>query len=347
MMKKTRITELFGIQYPIIQAPMNWITGPELVAAVSNAGGLGTLGPNAGYTTPSYDAQEVGERLRTQIRKVRTLTNKPFAVNLPVGGEISNRCVEVAMEEKVPVAIVIYGTPDMYTSRLKSAGITVVHAVSNVEQAVKAQEAGVDAVVAEGYEGGGHLGKNDLTTMVLTPQIVRHIKIPVIAGGGIFDGRGLVAARALGAEAIYMGTRFIATHECDAHPDLKQAVIEAKDTSTVVIGKKVGRTLRLIHNDFSKSYIEKDNEGATADELMKLWAYPSDKVRNPLSRMYYAFVKGDIKDGAPAAGANSGAINQLVGAGELVHSIMEEAEHIVRGLADGESVETNAALRNS
>jgi len=336
MHNRTRITELFGIDYPIIQAPMNWITGAGIVSAVSNAGGLGTLGPNAGYTTPSYDPEEVCERLRSQIRKVRELTNKPFAVNLPVGGEefrkISDRCVEVAIEEKVPVAVVVMGSPDMYTRKLQSAGIKVVHAVTTVKQALRAEAAGVDALVAEGYEGGGHLGNTDLSTMVLIPQVVSKVKIPVIAGGGIYDGRGLVAARALGAEAVYMGTRFVATLECDAHPDFKQAIIDAEDTSTVVVGKKLGHNLRIIKNEFSKAYFEKDSQGEPASELNKIWAYPADTSSDPLSRMYYAFVKGDIKNGAPAAGAISGAVNEIISAGELVKRIMEEAEKVVNNL---------------
>ena len=336
MIDKTRITEMFGIQYPVIQAPMNWITGANLAAAVSNAGGLGTLGPNAGQTTPTYDPKEVAERLRHQIHKVRELTEKPFAVNLPVGGEdmraISDGCVRVVIEEKAPVAVVVMGSPDMYTAALKDAGVKVVHSTTTVRQAVRAEKAGVHAVVASGYEGGGHLGRTDLTTMVLVPQVVNSVKIPVIAAGGISGGRGLVAAMALGAEAVYMGTRFIATRECDAHPDFKQRVLEAEDTGTVVIGKKIGRFLRTINNEFSREYMDKESRGYPEGELLKAWAYPGDASGHPLSRMYHAFVKGDMSQGAPAAGAISGAVNDIVSAGDLVRNIMAESATVLENL---------------
>ncbi|MDO8491463.1 MAG: nitronate monooxygenase, partial [Dehalococcoidia bacterium] len=260
-MLKTRLCELLGIEYPIIQAPMNWITGADLVAAVSSAGGIGTLGPNAGQKTPTTDPIEVGERLRAQIRKVRSITDKPFIVNIAVGSgdakKFSDAYVRVAIEERVAAAITVMGGPQVYTKTLKDAGVKVMHAVTTVRHAVRAEAEGVDVVICEGIDGGGHLGAEDHTVMTLTPQVVDAVKIPVVAGGGIVDSRGLVAALALGAEAVYMGTRFLVTKESDAHPNMKEAVLKAGDSDTVVVGKRTGTGMfRLIKNKFSLKYQE-------------------------------------------------------------------------------------------
>ena len=222
-MIKNRIGELLGIRYPLIQAPMNWSSGAELAAAVSNAGALGTLGPNAGAESITDDVELTGERLREQIRKVRELTGKPFAVNIPIGiGEglkYSKKCVEVVLEEAVPVVITSVGGPDVYTTILQEEGIKVFHAISTARHARKAEESGVDAVVCEGFEAGGHKGFTELTTLVLTPLVADTVKIPVITGGGIGDARGILAALALGADAVYMGTRFMATKGIRKSPE--------------------------------------------------------------------------------------------------------------------------------
>jgi len=243
-MLKTRICDLLGIEYPIIQAPMNWITGANLAAAVSNAGGLGTLGPNAGVTGVTEDVALTGERLRGEIQKMKLLTGKPFAVNFPIGfgtvKDFADRCAEVALEEGIHAAITSMGSPRVYTDRFKEAGVKVFHLVTSVKQALKAEDAGVDAVVAQGFEAGGHSGADELPTLVLVPQVADAVKIPVVAAGGIADARGFVAALVMGAEAVYMGTRFLATLECDAHPNLKQAVLNADDTATIAWGKKLG-----------------------------------------------------------------------------------------------------------
>src|SRR4030042_1645984 len=248
-MKGNRICQLLGIRYPIVQAPMNWIPGADLVAAVSNAGGLGTLGPNAGADTITRDVVGPAERLRRQIRKVKSLTDKPCAVNFLVGYEglemsevgrkYSQRCIEVALEEGIPVATTSVGPPQVSTRRLKDAGVKVLHAVSTARQARKAEEAGVDAVICEGYEGGGHKALTELTTMSMIPMVADTVKIPILAAGGIADARGMVAALALGADGVHMGTRFIATHESDAHPKVKQAVIHSRDDCTVTVNKWV------------------------------------------------------------------------------------------------------------
>ena len=190
-MKKSRICDLLGIKYPVIQAPMNWITGADLVAAVSSAGGIGTLGPNAGQKTPTTDPNEVAERLRAQVRKVRSITDKPFAVNVAVASgdakKFSDAYVRVITEERVAAAITVMGGPQVYTKALKDAGVKVMHAVTTVRHAVRAEAEGVDAVICEGIDGGGHLGAEDHTVMTLVPQVVDAVKVPVAAGGGIVD----------------------------------------------------------------------------------------------------------------------------------------------------------------
>lgn len=327
-MKRTRICELLGIEHPIIQAPMNWITGANLAAAVSNAGGLGTMGPNAGATAITQDVTLTGERLRNEIRKAKTLTEKPFAVNFPIGfGEFrafTDRCIEVALEEGIPVAIVSMGSPEIYTGRLKQAGVRVLHIVASVRHAGKAEGAGVDAVVAQGYEAGGHSGADELPALVLVPQVVDAVRIPVIAAGGIADARGVVAALALGAEAVYMGTRFVATHECDAHPDMKQAVVTANDTSTISWGRKLGVGIgRSLRNEFTRKYLEMETSGASFEDLGSLvLAHP----------MMNSLVRGDLVNSEVPCGAAAGLIKGIVSAREIIESITAEVPHILAKL---------------
>ena len=327
-MIKTRICELMGIEYPIIQAPMNWITGANLAVAVSNAGGLGTLGPNAGATEVTEDVALTGERLRSEIRKVKTLTDKPFAVNFPIGfgsvKDFADRCVEVSLEEGIPAAITSMGSPKVYTSRFKEAGVKVFHLVTSVKQAQKSAEAGVDAVVAQGFEAGGHGGSDELPTLVLIPQVVDAVKVPVVAAGGIADARGVVAALALGAEAVYMGTRFLATRECDAHPNLKQAVVDAGDTATIAWGKKLGVGIgRSLKNEFIDKYIELETSGAPLEELgMHVLYHP---MRN-------ALVQGDLDESEAPCGANAGMIHDILSAKEVIEKIVAEVPGILARL---------------
>ncbi|MCP4753511.1 MAG: hypothetical protein GY866_21685 [Proteobacteria bacterium] len=269
-MEKNRIRQLLGIRYPIIQAPMNWVSGAELVAAVSNAGGLGTLGPNTGSDGITYDVEETGERMRAQIKRIRQLTQAPFAVNIAVGFgaalEFSKKIVEVVIQEEVPATMVSVGGPNVYTATLKEAGVKVVHAVSTARHAQKAEEAGVDAVVCEGYEAGGHKGFTELTTLVLTPLVVDAVNIPVVAGGGIGDARGMLAALALGADGVYMGTRFMATRESESHDRVKEAIVAGQDACTVSLPKDF-MLARDLSNDFTKKYLEMNTSGATPEEL--------------------------------------------------------------------------------
>lgn len=321
-MTGNRLCDLLGIKYPIIQAPMNWITGADLAAAVSNAGGLGTIGPNAGADTVTTDVDETAERLRRQIRKVKGLTDKPFAVNFPIGVEgveqseggrkFSQRCVQVGLEEGIPIAITSVGAPQVYTKLLKDAGVKVLHAVSTANQAKKAEMAGVDAVICEGYEGGGHKATTEMSTMTLVPMTADMVTLPIIAAGGIADARGMIAALALGADGVYVGTRFMATHECDAHPNVKKAVVEAHDVCTVSVDKwmVVGRDAK---NLFTDKYLEMKTSGASMEEL---WGLISTHT------MYMGLVQGDTDWGEVPCGQNAGIINDIVGAAEVMQELM-------------------------
>lgn len=331
-MMRNRLCKLLGIQYPIIQAPMNWITGADLVAAVSNAGGLGTLGPNAGADTITSDVTETGERLRSQIRKVKSLTDKPFAVNFPIGMEdmegeggrkFSRRCIEVALEEGIPVAVTSMGPPNVYTRVLQDAGVKVIHAVSTPGHAKKAREKGVDAVVCEGYEGGGHQALTGLTTMAMIPMAADWVDIPVIAAGGIVDSRGMVAALALGADGVYLGTRFIATHESDAHPKMKEAVIRGGDICTVSLNKWI-IAARDLTNSFTRTFSEMQQKGASPQEIGQFLAEHT---------LHRGLVQGDIDEGELPCGQGAGIISGLKSASEVVENLVSEISPVMDGLA--------------
>lgn len=322
-MKKTRICELLGVEYPIIQAPMIWICGAELVAAVSNAGGMGTLGPNAGVKTISTDVAETGERLRSQIRKVKSLTDKPFAVNVTVGfgadREFSKQCVGVILEEGVPAVCVSVGGPQAYTRVLKEAGIKVLHAVSNARYARRAEEEGVDAVIAEGFEGGGYKGFDELTTMVLVPLVADAVKIPVVAGGGIADARSVTAALALGAEGVYMGTRFFATAESDAHPRAKELIVQAGDTDTISV-RKPRMMLRALKNDYTAKALEILARPNATEELAKFDAEHS---------LIKALVLGDAQGSELPLGACAALINNISSAAEVIQEIVKDMDAVL------------------
>lgn len=316
-MSQNRICNLLGIRYPIIQAPMNWVSGAELAAAVSNAGGLGTLGPNAGSKDITPDVEETAERFRTQIKRIKDLTTAPFAVNITVGFneeqlKFSRKTVAVAIEEKVPVAIVSVGSPGVYTQTLKKAGVQVLHAVSTATHAAKAEAAGVDAVICEGFEAGGHKGFTELTTFVLTPMVADAVQIPVVTGGGVGDARGVMAALALGADGIYMGTRFMATKESESHPRVKEAIVSGKDTCTVSLPKDF-MLARDLSNDFTKKYLEMKISGASPEDL-----------NNYLEQhtQYRAQYIGDADEGEICCGQIAGLIKEVKTAGEVMDDIM-------------------------
>lgn len=350
---RTRMTDLLGIEYPIIQASMAWITDAELAAAVSEAGGLGTIGPNAGSGAVTGDMVETGERLREQIRRCKKLTDRPFAVNFLVGvmgwdRDFSDQCVKVGVEERVPVAIVSQGSPALYTERLKNAGMKVVHVCSTVRHVRKAEAMGVDAVVASGTEGGGHSGFDQITTLCLIPQAVDAVKIPVIAGGGIMDARGLMGALSLGAEGVYMGTRFMATKECPTHPNVKRALMEATDTSTMAIrhgspvpmegGRRGNRgfveerrgSLRMLLNDYAMEMLARRDGGAALEEALNT---PGTSEESPESnRTVSAFVLGDLEANTISAGQGAGMIDDIPTCRELMERMLGGAESILERL---------------
>lgn len=326
----TELCRMLGIEAPIIQAPMNWATDARLVAAVSNAGGLGTIGPNAGreVATPSPDPAVTGERLRNEIHGVRKLTSRPFAVNFPIGQgaarAFSDRAVEVAIEERVDIAIVVMGSPQIYTEKLKKAGVFVIHAVGSAKHAQKAEQYGCDAVVAEGYEAGGHSGFDELPMSVLVPQVVSAVAIPVIAAGGIVDGRGLVMALATGAQAAYMGTRFLATVESPVHASVKQAIVEANDTSTASWGRRIG-IARTLNNAFTQRYRELELHGASAEQLR---AFIGDYDRAPGGRRVGGLRHGDLDEGEVYMGAGAGMIREVMTCREVIDGAMADAVRI-------------------
>jgi enoyl-[acyl-carrier protein] reductase II len=330
-MKKSGLCDLLGIEYPVIQAPMNWITGAELAAAVSHAGGLGVIGPNAGERTQTNDVTETGERLRRQIRKVKSVTDKPFAVNLMTffadhadnSKAFSDKCLQVVLEERVPVAVLAGSAPKEYTQRLKKERVKVLFRPlrPSIITAREAEEAGVDVLIAVGFEAGGHAGYDRIPTLVLIPQIVDAVQIPVVAGGGIVDGRGMAAALALGAQGIFMGTRFVATTECSAHQNVKNAILDATDTSTVTVTGTVG-VLRALKGPLMERCMQLEAGGGSPQEMSNLY------------RPGYAIgmVQGNMVEGTFVCGAGAGLIKEIKGAAEVVRDIVREADQIVGGL---------------
>ena len=341
---QTRVCNLLGIRYPIIQAAMAWVTNAEMVAAVSNAGGLGTLGPNAGSTSITRDSNETGERIRAQIQKVRELTDKPFAINVVVPGPgeeiFSEMTVKVATEEKVPVAIVSQGSAKYYTERLHQAGMKVLQVVGNPRHAKSSQDAGVDAVITSGTDGGGHSNTNLLTTFTMVPQVADVVNIPVIAGGGVGDGRGFIAALALGAEGVYMGTRFIATKECPAHQKWKELLVksEASDTVSIVHGRKSAEevgdiqaemrfgSVRFLKNEFARRLLEIEAKTKDPEKVLEfLISRPAGYEGKDISRTMIPVVYGDVEQGGLGTGQVVGLIKDIPSCKELIDRIMSEA----------------------
>lgn len=317
-MKRTRICDLLGIEYPIIQGGMTWVANAELAAAVSAAGALGLISPNAGMALEG----NVVEHLRSQIRRAKGLTDKPFGVNLPIQTPEIKDLIDVTIEEGVKVVTTSAGNPALYTGVFKEAGVKVFHVVASVRHAKGAERHGVDAVIAEGYEAGGHNGMDELPTMVLVPQVVDVVDVPVVAAGGIADARGLVAALALGADGIQMGTRFVATYECVAHPNFKDAIVKANDAGTVITGRKLGPA-RILKGEFASKMLELESGGATPEELLAFIG---------VARARTGELDGDLVDGEAYCGAVAGMIKEIVSAGDVVRSIVDGYSKIVAGL---------------
>ncbi|MBI4301392.1 MAG: nitronate monooxygenase [Chloroflexi bacterium] len=320
-MKRTRLCDILDIEYPIIQGGMTLIANAELAAAVSNAGGLGIIAANVGSARLSYTGN-LAEALRQEIHLAQSLTDKPFGVNYPIGETERRELLEVAVAEKVKVVTTSAGSPSLYTKFFKDAGIKVLHVVASVRHAKKAEAEGVDAVIAEGYEAGGHNGLDELPTMVLLPQVVDAVFIPVVAAGGIADARGVVAALALGAEGVQMGTRFVATTECLAHPRFKEAVVRASDTDTVIWGRRLGPT-RTLKNKKTFKILELEALEDSAGELQEV-------VGNEGTRQGH--VEGDLENGMLDCGAVAGLVKDIISAGEVVRRIVAEVPYVLASL---------------
>ncbi|MBQ7766741.1 MAG: enoyl-[Lachnospiraceae bacterium] len=300
---KTEITKLLGIEYPIIQGGMAWVAEYHLAAAVSNAGGLGIIAAGA---APA-------EWVREQIREAKKLTDKPFGVNIMLMNPSADDIAKVVVEEGVKVVTTGAGNPEKYMKDWKEAGIKVIPVVASVALAKRMEKCGADAVVAEGTEAGGHIG--ELTTMVLVPQVVDAVSIPVIAAGGVADGRGMAAAFMLGAQGVQIGTHFVVTKECIVHQNYKDCIIKAKDIDTRVTGRSTGHPVRALRNNLTMEYLKKEAEGASAEELEMLAAGGLRK----------AVVDGDTRTGSLMAGQSAGLVKEECTCKEFVERITAEA----------------------
>jgi enoyl-[acyl-carrier protein] reductase II len=305
-LKKNRICELFKIEFPIIQAGMIWCSGWELASAVSNAGGLGIIGSGSMY--PNI--------LEEHIVKCKNATNKPFAVNLPMLYPDIEKHIETIIKYKVPIVFTSAGNPKTWTSILKKEGVTVVHVVSSVKFALKAQEAGVDAVVAEGFEAGGHNGRDETTTMCLIPNVAKEISIPLIAAGGIGTGRGMLAAMNLGADGVQIGSRFVATPESSAHQNFKDYVVKANEGDTLLTLKEI-TPVRLLKNEFFEKVQEAYKNDASIEELQNLLGR---------GRAKKGMFEGNLVEGELEIGQVSSLINEIKPAADVLREILHEFE---------------------
>ncbi|MGV3631016.1 MAG: NAD(P)H-dependent flavin oxidoreductase [Bacteroidota bacterium] len=299
-----KVTELFGIKYPLIQAGMIWCSGWELASAVSNAGGLGMIGSGSMYP----------QILDEHIRKCKEATNKPFAVNLPMLYPDIDKHIETIIRHEVPIVFTSAGNPKTWTGKLQENGIKVVHVVSSVKFALKAQEAGVDAIVAEGFEAGGHNGRDETTTFCLIPMVAREIKIPLIAAGGIGTGRGMLAAMNLGADGVQIGSRFVASHESSAHDNFKQKVLDSAEGDTLLTLKEL-TPVRLLRNPFFDQVQEAYRRDASVDELHALLGR---------GRAKRGMFEGDLVEGELEIGQISGMINEIKSAAAIIEEIINE-----------------------
>lgn len=301
---KNKLTTLLGIQYPIIQAGMIWCSGWELASSVSNAGGLGILGAGSMYP----------EVLDSQIQKCKENTSNPFGVNLPLLYPDIDKHIETIVKHKVPVVITSAGNPKIWTSKLKSEGIIVLHVVSSLKFALKAQEAGVDAVIAEGFEAGGHNGKDETTTLCLIPKVAKEIKIPLVAAGGIATGRGMLAVMNLGADGVQIGSRFIASKESSAHNSFKKSVLNTDEGGTMLTLKEL-TPVRLIKNAFYQKLEKAYDEDASAEELNNILGK---------GRAKKGMFEGDLEEGELEVGQVASLIEEVKPASEIIHEIIAE-----------------------
>ncbi|NLL31580.1 MAG: enoyl-[acyl-carrier-protein] reductase FabK [Clostridiales bacterium] len=305
-----RICNLLNIKHPILQGGMAWVADSSLAAAVSNAGGLGII---AGASAPA-------EIIREEIRRAKALTDKPFGVNIMLLSDNAEALSDIVIEEGVKVVTTGAGNPGKYIPKWKEAGIKVIPVVASVALAKRMERAGADAIVAEGCEAGGHIGK--LTTMVLVPQVVDAVNIPVIAAGGIADGRGVAAAFALGASGVQVGTKFLVAHECTIHDNYKEAVIKAKDIDTIVTGRSTGHPVQVIKNQLAREYLKLESNNAKMEELEEL-------ARGALRK---AVKDGDVEKGSLMSGQIAGMIKERQSCKEIIEEMFEEYENLRKNL---------------
>ena len=310
---KNRITEVFGIQFPIISGGMVWCSGWELASAVSNAGGLGLIG--AGSMHPNI--------LREHIQKCKANTSKPYGVNVPMFYPELDAIMAIIIEEKVPVVFTSAGSPKLWTKKLQSHGIKVAHVVASSKFALKCEEAGVDAIVAEGFEAGGHNGKEETTTMALIPQVAQVLKTPFIAAGGIATGNGMLAAMALGADGVQLGTRFALTQESSASDAFKQKCIATNEGDTILTLKQVSPT-RLIKNEFYDRVLSLENKGATVEELRELQGK---------GRAKKGIFEGDLQEGMLEIGQIASLIREIPTVADVMKEIITEFNHTAKSLS--------------
>lgn len=305
---QTRITKLLGIEYPVIQGGMAWIAESGLASAVSRAGGLGII---AGGSAPI-------DYLREQIRNVKAATNKPFGVNIMLMSPNADDLAQLVTDEKVPVVTTGAGNPGKYMAEWKNAGIKVIPVIPSVALAKRMERAGADAVVAEGTESGGHIGEN--TTMCLVPQTADAVDIPVIAAGGIADGRGIAASFMLGAEGVQIGTRFLASEECIIHPVYKQLVVDAKDTDSIVTGRFTGHPCRNVKTKFAKKLQTFERDGGSPEEFEEI----------TLGSLRKAVQDGNLEEGSFLCGAIAGMIKEVKPCKEIIEEMVAEAEKLLK-----------------
>lgn len=311
---KTAITELLNIEAPVIQGGMAWVAENCLAAAVSEAGGLGIIGA----------ASAPADWVREQIRLVKEKTDKPFGVNIMLMSPYAEDVARVVAEEKVPVVTTGAGSPEKYMKMWKEAGIKVIPVVASVALAKRMERCGADALVAEGTEAGGHIGEN--TTMVLVPQIADAVSIPVIAAGGIADGRGMAAAFMLGAQGVQIGTRFVASQEAQVHENYKNYIVKAKDIDSRVTGRSTGHPVRALRNRMTKTYLEKEQAGVPFEELELL----------TLGSLRKAVVEGDVVNGSVMAGQSAAMIHDILPCKEIIEKLIAQAETVMKGMGNHE-----------
>lgn len=307
---KTRVSDILGTEYPIIQGGMAWVAEYHLASAVSEAGGLGLIGA----------ASAPADWVREQIQEIKKRTTKPFGVNIMLMSPHADAIAQVLVEEHVPVVTTGAGNPEKYMPMWKEAGIKVIPVVASVAMAKRMERCDADAVIAEGTEAGGHIGET--TTMVLVPQIADAVNIPVIAAGGIGDGRGIAASFMLGAEGVQMGTHFVVTQESIVHDNYKHCILKAKDIDSKVTGRTTGHPVRALRNQMTKEYLKLEQQGASFEELEHL----------TIGGLRKAVVEGDVVNGSVMAGQIAGLIHETLTCKELINQLITETDHLIKGV---------------